>query len=615
MKNTIYSDFHRMNQPEQTHPVEISGQYSGLSNSEKLAKINENSSGRGYRPGTSNSDRLQDIQQPSPSFPIRTILQMGSRGEIVRQLQACLQQKGYSIRPDGVFGPQTEKALRAFQRANNLKIDGVAGPETLSRLGSISDDLFDNESEEVPNTQTTHHVFPGESLWSIANHYYGDGGRWREIATANQLSDASILRVGMVLNIPNAESRQVDSQPKDAPIQPSPSFPIRTILQMGSRGEIVRQLQACLQQKGYSIRPDGVFGPQTEKALRAFQRANNLKIDGVAGPETLSRLGSISDDLFDNESEEVPNTQTTHHVFPGESLWSIANHYYGDGGRWREIATANQLSDASILRVGMVLNIPNAESRQVDSQPKDAPINVPQPSNNAMSAPDPIDISQLSGLELAMAKIYNEKGAYLFNKAQAMGVSTSAVAAVLQCESNGRAFSGSGDMIIRFENHIFWDKWGQANPQQFADHFQFNPNKRWTNQVFRPDSNSPWESFHDNQSKEWAVLNLARDLSDSAALESISMGAAQVMGFNYQMVGYDSVQEMFEAMSTSLPAQLDGMFSYIAASPTCMRGLENNDFYTFARGYNGAKNAQTYGNLITIAEQHYRRITQGREMV
>ncbi len=64
MKNTIYSDFHRMNQPEQTHPVEISGQYSGLSNSEKLAKINENSTEISYRPGTSNSDRLQDIQQP-----------------------------------------------------------------------------------------------------------------------------------------------------------------------------------------------------------------------------------------------------------------------------------------------------------------------------------------------------------------------------------------------------------------------------------------------------------------------------------------------------------------------------------------------------------------------
>jgi peptidoglycan hydrolase-like protein with peptidoglycan-binding domain len=404
--------------------------------------------------------------------------------------------------------------------------------------------------------------------------------------------------------------------------QQRPSFPMGTILRTGSRGELVVQLQTILQQVGFSVIPDGVFGPKTDREVRAYQRTNGLMIDGVAGTETLSRIGSMSSDSSVNEEEEVYETQTMHNVFPGENLWGIAQQYYGDGSRWKEIAKANQLSEASVLRVGMVLTVPNVEAKKIDVEPLRQgvmpapfhPVYSPLP-GDGMRAPDPIDLSQLSGLQREMAEIYNEKGTYLYKKATALGVSTSAVAAILQCESNGKGFSSSGDMIIRFENHIFWDKWGDSHQQQFAEHFQFNPNKRWKNHLFRSDVNNPWESFHSNQSKEWEVLNLARELSDSAALESISMGAAQVMGFNYKMIGYDSVQDMFQSMTSSLPAQLDGMFSYIEASSTCMRGLKSNDFYTFASGYNGPGNAQVYGNLITIAEQNYRLITQGRQMV
>lgn len=54
---------------------------------------------------------------------------LGSRGEAVREIQRML-----SIPSDGVFGPQTQKAVVEFQRQNGLTVDGVVGARTLAAL-------------------------------------------------------------------------------------------------------------------------------------------------------------------------------------------------------------------------------------------------------------------------------------------------------------------------------------------------------------------------------------------------------------------------------------------------------------------------------------------------
>lgn len=64
------------------------------------------------------------------------ILYWGSEGEDVRQVQSRLSQWGYLVGDvDGIYGADTYRAVRRFQRANGLNEDGVVGPATASAIG------------------------------------------------------------------------------------------------------------------------------------------------------------------------------------------------------------------------------------------------------------------------------------------------------------------------------------------------------------------------------------------------------------------------------------------------------------------------------------------------
>ena len=60
----------------------------------------------------------------------------GSSGAAVTEIQTRLKNWGYySGAVDGIYGSQTEKAVRYFQRVNGLSVDGQVGNQTLAALG------------------------------------------------------------------------------------------------------------------------------------------------------------------------------------------------------------------------------------------------------------------------------------------------------------------------------------------------------------------------------------------------------------------------------------------------------------------------------------------------
>ncbi len=68
-----------------------------------------------------------------------TLSKYGSRGEEVKKIQQKLKNYGlYGGNIDGIFGKQTQNAVRTFQKNNGLAVDGIAGPKTLKALGITS---------------------------------------------------------------------------------------------------------------------------------------------------------------------------------------------------------------------------------------------------------------------------------------------------------------------------------------------------------------------------------------------------------------------------------------------------------------------------------------------
>jgi peptidoglycan hydrolase-like protein with peptidoglycan-binding domain len=58
----------------------------------------------------------------------------GTKNHPVETLQYLLRAHGRTVTIDGIFGPQTESAVRAFQNAKHLTVDGIVGSSTWSAL-------------------------------------------------------------------------------------------------------------------------------------------------------------------------------------------------------------------------------------------------------------------------------------------------------------------------------------------------------------------------------------------------------------------------------------------------------------------------------------------------
>lgn len=64
------------------------------------------------------------------------LLTYGSRGSDVSSLQTLLNNSGYGLSVDGIYGSKTQATVRDYQSKNGLSVDGIAGDQTWGKLNS-----------------------------------------------------------------------------------------------------------------------------------------------------------------------------------------------------------------------------------------------------------------------------------------------------------------------------------------------------------------------------------------------------------------------------------------------------------------------------------------------
>lgn len=78
-------------------------------------------------------------------------LTYGSSGEDVKKLQTALNNSGYGLAVDGIYGAKTQAAVRDYQSKNGLSADGIAGAQTQGKLyGTAGAGASTEPSKEVP---------------------------------------------------------------------------------------------------------------------------------------------------------------------------------------------------------------------------------------------------------------------------------------------------------------------------------------------------------------------------------------------------------------------------------------------------------------------------------
>ncbi len=215
--------------------------------------------------------RNAPVKNISESYP-GTLLRLGSfGGEDVRTIQRQLNRirQNYPSIPripdaNGFFDASTQAAVRQFQRIFNLTPDGIVGKATWYKIKQIY-----NAVKKV-------------------SELYSEG-------------------------ITISEVERIFSE----------------VLKRGSRGNDVRAIQYFLAFIGYfndrlpEISVDGIFGPATENAVRAFQQQYGLTVDGIVGRQTWYRILDVYNSTLNSLPDEYRSYSSL--LYPGYTITTGAS--------------------------------------------------------------------------------------------------------------------------------------------------------------------------------------------------------------------------------------------------------------------------------------------------
>ena len=238
----------------------------------------------------------------APALPAR-----GQTGEPVKVLQQALTNAAISVRGgvDGIFGPATAAAVQAFQSSRGLPATGAVDLPTAIALGIVPGAKPVTAAAGSPTAPQSGQA---SSISFTASAYLTAGQQGDAVkALQSALIAAGVaVRGGADGRYGPATSQAVASYQTNMRLTATGTVDTLTaqllglvagpaLPKLGEKSTAVASLQQLLINLGIPVKggADGAFGPVTQGAVTAFQRAQGLPANGVVDLRTALFLGLI----------------------------------------------------------------------------------------------------------------------------------------------------------------------------------------------------------------------------------------------------------------------------------------------------------------------------------
>jgi peptidoglycan hydrolase-like protein with peptidoglycan-binding domain len=277
------------------------------------------------------------VKSTQPSYP-GTVLEVGSSGNDVKTLQIYLNRisRNYPAIPkipeaDGVYGTETESAVKEFQKIFGLSQTGKTDEATwykisyiytsvkriaeLNSEGISLEDISRQYPEELRIGMQSQEINVLQYYLAVIGAYYeavypvditGYFGEETEKSVKSFQRVFGLPQTGVVdRNTWNDLYRAYQGIVETVPADNSEGITLYpgTVLKEGITSEYVRIMQEYLTfiNKTYpdipAVNNTGFFGPLTKQAVIAFQKQFGLNPNGIVGAATWDKIAGIYSDL------------------------------------------------------------------------------------------------------------------------------------------------------------------------------------------------------------------------------------------------------------------------------------------------------------------------------
>src|SRR5699024_11107596 len=206
-------------------------------------------------------------------------LSNGVYREDVKTLKSNLDRLGFPVPGKGttLFGPNTEKKVKEFQKYYGLEVTGIADDKTLEKMEELLSSPLQKGNRDKATVQLKKDLAVlGVAVAGRGTNFYGKetAKKVREFQSYYNLNvngiadDITLAKINSILSSP---------------------------LQNGKRHQNTVQLKKDLAKLGFPVSGNGttLFGGKTEQKVKEFQAYYGLKVNGIADNPTLKKIEDV----------------------------------------------------------------------------------------------------------------------------------------------------------------------------------------------------------------------------------------------------------------------------------------------------------------------------------